>query len=330
MKKKLIIAALVACLIIGCAVFAFNKEDSSENVKNLLDDLDSYQLVADMEITNKEEVDAYEVSVDYAKVDKEEYFKVSITDKAMNQTQDILRNSDGVYVITPTLNQIFKFEGDWPLNSLKPYLIQSMVQIANQEDVTISTKNDEVHIVSEVNYPNNSAYNVQEMFFDNDGKIKEIKICNTDDVVQLSLKFKTVKYNNDIDDAVFEVPSNLKSQVSTNSVSELDLPLYPMQIYDSALDSSNSVDVNGATKHILTYSGDRNFSIVQKILETPEETQTVIMSGSFVDTITDFGFYDGEHLTIVKDNIEYTIYSDDLTMEEMIDVLTSIQVVVMK
>ena len=48
----------------------------------------------------------------------------------MNQKQEIIRNAEGVFVVTPTLNQIFKFQGNWPSNSLKPYLLQSMREIA--------------------------------------------------------------------------------------------------------------------------------------------------------------------------------------------------------
>ena len=37
-------------------------------------------------------------------------------DKGINQEQIIIRNADGVYVLTPALNQVYKFKGDWPLN----------------------------------------------------------------------------------------------------------------------------------------------------------------------------------------------------------------------
>ena len=40
-------------------------------------------------------------------------------------------------MITPSLNQIFKFEGNWPTNSLKPYLLQSMGEIMDQDGVQV-------------------------------------------------------------------------------------------------------------------------------------------------------------------------------------------------
>lgn len=38
-------------------------------------------------------------------------------DKDINQEQILLRNKDGVYVLTPVLNQVYTFKGDYPLNS---------------------------------------------------------------------------------------------------------------------------------------------------------------------------------------------------------------------
>ena len=79
-------------------------------------DMDSYILQGNMEITKGEDVKAYALEVGYEKGEKD-YFKVSLTDKELNQEQIILRNDAGVFVVTPSLNQVFKFEGDWPMNS---------------------------------------------------------------------------------------------------------------------------------------------------------------------------------------------------------------------
>ena len=45
-------------------------------------------------------------------MDDNQLFKVSLFDKNLNQEQILLRNEEGVFVVTPSLNQIFKFEGD--------------------------------------------------------------------------------------------------------------------------------------------------------------------------------------------------------------------------
>ncbi|WRK52332.1 hypothetical protein SD457_18260 [Coprobacillaceae bacterium CR2/5/TPMF4] len=71
-----------------------------------------------MEMVENDELKSYLVNVSYLNEDKNEYYKVELYDKALNQSQIIIKNSDGVFVLTPTLNQIFKFQSEWPNNSL--------------------------------------------------------------------------------------------------------------------------------------------------------------------------------------------------------------------
>ena len=138
-----------------------------------------------MDITRGEDVKKYALEVGYLKQEKEDYFKVSITDKELNQTQVILRNKDGVYVVTPSLNQIFKFEGDWPLNSLKPYLVQSMQEILKSDSCVVEKNEDGYKSVTNVLYPNNPSFKVQEMYFDENGYIRKLYIKDDSDVIQL-------------------------------------------------------------------------------------------------------------------------------------------------
>lgn len=328
-KKGIIIGAIVIVLIVSC-VLIFKKEPVDKKLKNIMEDMKSYQLVGDMEITKGEDVKGYSLEVGYKKVDKDEYFRVGITDKELNQTQVILRNKDGVYVLTPTLNQIFKFEGDWPLNSLKPYLIQSMVEIMKNKDCIINSEKDSYVVESAVNYPNNNNFKKQKMIFNNDYEIQELEITDDNDAVQLKIAFNKVKYDAKLAKNYFDLPNDMESEVSNPVVNQEDLPLYPMSVFDSSLSNVSEVEVSNGSRHVLEYKGDKNFTVIESVQEKSSELQTVIMSGEFVDSIDAFGFYDGNHMTMMNNGVEYTIYSDDLNPNEMVEVLSSMQVVVMK
>lgn len=328
-KKGIIIGAIVIVLIVSC-VLIFKKDPVDKKLKNIMEDMQSYRLVGDMEITKGEDVKGYSLEVGYKKVDKDEYFRVGITDKELNQTQVILRNKDGVYVLTPTLNQIFKFEGDWPLNSLKPYLIQSMVEIMKNKDCIINSEKDSYVVESAVNYPNNNNFKKQKMVFNNDYEIQELEITDDNDAVQLKIVFNKVKYDAKLDKDYFDLPSDMESEVSNPVVSQEDLPLYPMSVFDSSLSNVSEVEASNGLRHVLEYKGDKNFTVIESVQEKSNELQTVIMSGEFVDSIDAFGFFDGNHMTMMNNGVEYTIYSDDLNPSEMVEVLSSMQMVVMK
>lgn len=318
-------------MIFLCGCFFFLKEDSfKQKQEKLKETMQSYVLKGNMDILKGEEIKKYAIEVGYKKVAEEDFFKVSITDKQINQTQMILRNKDGVYVITPSLNQIFKFEGDWPLNSLKPYLIQSMQEILASETCVVDKKDDGYIAKSDVKYPNNDNFKTQEMYFDKQALIQKIYIKDENDITQLYIDFSDVKMNAKIKDSYFEVPNKMESEVSATYVDEAQLPLYPMQIYDSTLNSTKVVPLSNGNKHILEYVGDKNFTIVQSLCTQSKETETVIMGGTLLDSIGAFGFFDENHLQWTSEGVEYTIYSEDLSVEEMAQVLSSMQVVVMK
>lgn len=324
------IIAIIIALIAGGLYLIFKPKHLDGKIETIMDDMQSYVLKGEMEINKGEDTKGYALEVGYLKEEKNDYFRVSITDKELNQTQVILRNKQGVYVLTPTLNQMFKFEGDWPLNSLKPYLLQSMVQIMKSKDCTKETNDDHLFVSSKVNYPNNASFKLQEMLFDEEGKIKNLQIKDDHDVVQLKILFNSVKYNTKLKSSYFDLPKEMKSQVSASVVSEDDLPLYPMKVYDSTLRNTKEIEVSDGVAHVLEYIGDKNFTIIENVKTKSEDLQTVIMSGTFVDTVEVFGIFDGNHMTLMKDGVEYTIYSDDLTPDEMVEVLNSVQVVVMK
>lgn len=330
MKKKIIVAVAVAAVIVTAIFLIFREKPFEQQFRETTAALTSYLLEGDMEILKGEDIKSYAVSVKYLKEQEQSYFCVSLTDKDLNQKQEIIRNAEGVYVITPSLNQIFKFEGNWPTNSLKPYLLQSISEILDQENVQVEKTADGYHVSAAVTYPNNHNFNVQEMLFDTDAKIQYLEIFNNDHVSQLKLSFTKVDYAPGLTTEDFTIPDQLEKQTTATAAMEADLPLLPMETCDATLTNSSVLENNGSLQHILEYSGDKNFTIVEQIPKSEETTQTVIMSGDLIDAIAMVGQYDGTRMTAVIDSIQYTIYSEELSEQEMAAVLSSMQVVVMK
>lgn len=329
MKKK-VIAGLGIVILAVALCFTLKPKSFDRQFESVMNDMNTYILKGDMEITKGEDVKTYAVEVGYQKVDETDFFKVSLLDKELNQEQIILRNAEGVFVVTPSLNQVFKFEGDWPLNSPKPYLLQSMVTFVTDENAEISQEDEGYLVKTPVVYPNNKEYTKQEMLFDKDANIKGVQIFNQDDTLQLKIVFHSVEYNKEIPEGYFEAPAVLEKPVSSSNVTEEDLPLYPSAVFDSQLSGKSDMNSDGVKKHILEFTGEKNFTVVESIRKSADSTQTVIMPGEIVDSLDVVGFYDGNQLSAVYNGIEFTIFSDDLGPEEMMSVINSMQVAVMK
>ncbi len=328
MKAKLIAGIGVVVLAIGL-LFTLKPKSFDKQFEKTMNNMSSYLLEGDMEITKGEDIKSYTVQVGYQK-GEHEFFKVSLYDKDLNQEQIILRNGEGVFVITPSLNQVFKFEGDWPMNSPKPYLLQSMVAIIKQENTTIQKESEGYLISSDVVYPNNKNFKRQEMMFDKEAKVKWLQIFNQDNNPELKIVFHKVEYDSKLDEGYFQAPTTLESKVSSSIISNEDLPLFPSQVFDAKLTSKSSMNANGVTKHILEFSGDKNFTVVQSKRQAAQSTQTVLMPGEMIDTLDIVGFYDGNKLSAIYNQVEFTVFSNELGPEEMMGVINSMQMAVMK
>ena len=134
MKKK-IIAIVVALTLLCLAVIKIFKDTNnpSKTLQEVKENLSSYYMEADMTLYNGEDHREFVVKVSYDKEEENDFFKVDLFDKGINQEQIIIKNMNGVYVLTPSLNQVYTFKGDYPLNSQKPYLFHSMLQALDGE-----------------------------------------------------------------------------------------------------------------------------------------------------------------------------------------------------
>lgn len=329
MKAKLI-AGISALVLVVLLLLMWKPQSFEDRFDDVMQDLTSYELEGDMEITKGEDIKSFALSVAYQKKEKQDLFRVSLYDKELNQEQTIIRNQDGVFVATPSLNQVFQFEGDWPLNTPKPYLLQSMAEIVNSEKTEISEEKEGYLVKSEVDYPNNPTFAKQEMMFDEEGKIKWIQIFDKDNSTQMKLVFHTCTYNKKVKDSVFETPKKLEQKTAAATISEADLPLYPMQVFDAVLQNRSVVETGDKKRYVMEYTGDKNFTVIQSVYAPAEETEVVLMSGEMVDALDLIGFYDGNHMSAIQNGVEFSVFSDDLSLEEMMRVISSMQVAVMK
>ena len=330
MKKKIMIIAAAAVVVIAFLFLFMREKPFEDRLQQTLGSLNSYLLEGVMEVAEGEDTKSYDVSVKYLKQDDQDYFRVAMKDSGMDQEQEIIRNAEGVFVVTPTLNQIFKFQGNWPSNSLKPYLLQSMREIAADESAQIEQTEEGYQISAVVTYPNNRNFTQQEMVFSDDLKIKSVQIFDDDHVLQMKMLFSKVDYEPGLTAEDFQVPQQLEKETAAEPITDEDLPLMPMETFGAVLSNSSVVENDGKVQYVLEYTGEKNFTIVEEVAESEETTQTIIMSGSLVDGLNMVGRYDGNHMTSVINSVRYTIYSDDLSEEEMSAVLQSMQVVVMK
>ena len=176
--KKFVVFVLLVLMITGCG--KKTSGDVKENFITKIEKKNSYLMKGTMNITSNEDVFSYNVT---AAKDKENY-RVNLVNQINNHEQVILRNDDGVYVVTPSLNKSFKFQSDWPYSNSQIYLLKSLVNdIKNTKDIKFEEYKSGYKIVTTVNYPNNSKLVEQVIELNKKLDIKKVKVYDDNQAV---------------------------------------------------------------------------------------------------------------------------------------------------
>lgn len=188
MKKYFFLMVVLLITITGCG--KYKMEDAINDFKKSVDSSKSYKLNGVMEITSGDEMFTYNIEASYL---KDDYYKVVLVNQTNNHEQIILKNMDGLYVITPSLNKSFKFDSVWPQNSSQSYLLQNLLtDIKNDNEVSFLEEENKYIIKSKVNYPNNDELTYQKIYFDKDMNILGVEVYSKDDIVKIKVTFKSV------------------------------------------------------------------------------------------------------------------------------------------
>lgn len=332
MVKKIVIGVVVLAVLVLCGwklFFSGGKVD--DQLKDLNTTMEAYHMEGNMEIGEGEDQRNFYVSVDFKDAETD-CFRISLTDKDINQEQILLRNESGVYVLTPVLNQVYTFKGDYPLNSPKPYLYHSFIKALDGK-YDVSTMSDGFLITYDINYDNEPTWVKQEMKLSKDLKPVWSYVYNQENQVVVKVMFTKVDFAPTYQEDYFSVDSNMniaKENVSSSHVSTTvdDLPLIPaVSSTSSTLKEQTKIIEDGKVSYILTYSGTKSYTVFQTLVETSkaENYQSITVSGTPVETIYGIGYVNGKCLSYLYHDVSYEIYSNDLTVAEMVNVATTME-----
>lgn len=249
MKKKL----LFLIMIIGVfAISGCGKTSESDVIKDLtkkINDSKAYYVEGTLEIVNNEDVYTYNVNVSYKEKDN---YKVSLVNTVNNHEQIILRNSDGVYVVTPRINKSFKFQSDWPYNNSQVYLLGPLLDdITNDANRTFEKVDDGSKIIVAANYPNNSKLVKQEILLDKSNNIKKVTVFDNNGTAQITMKFNKIDLNSKFNDNYFDLKQiidikedNTDNTTNRENNSDENKNTTDNKVEDNSTTENNNTNVN--------------------------------------------------------------------------------------
>ena len=144
-----------------------------------------------MSILTGEEPRVYGVEVWHTKPD---FYRVQVTDTNAENTQMIVRNTEGVFVVTPALNKTYKFQSKWPTENSQAYLIGSLASDI-KKDKTATFKEEGDNYVFETKTSNNhkNMLPYQKIYINKKTLLPtDVSILNENKEEQIHIKFKKV------------------------------------------------------------------------------------------------------------------------------------------
>ena len=327
MKKLLALFFFSIFLLAGCG--KYGEEDVIKDFKKKVEDAKAYYVEGNLELVNNDDVYHYDVEVAYK---EDNYYRVSLTNTSNDHTQVILKNDDGVYVVTPSLNKSFKFQSDWPYSNSQIYLLEAIVRdIEDDEERTFKETSNGYTFMTAVNYPNNRSLVKQKISLSKKLKLKKVQVYNSDSVICMTMEYNDIDYSPTFKKNYFSLDTVMQTYSATEEVKQtgvLEESIYPLMIPSGTkLTNEEKIDKDNGERIIMTFDGEKPFLLVEETANIEDEFTVIPTYGEPYQLMDTLGVMTNNSLNWTTNGIEYYLVSDVLNQEELIEVAQSIGVV---
>lgn len=343
----------VALVMTGCG-----KKDAASVVKdlnNVADKLESkqgtYQASGIMTLFTGEQPQEYKVEVWYK---NPSYYRISLANVQKDITQIVLRNDEGVFVLTPSMNKSFRFQSDWPDNQGQVYLYQTLVRgIVSDNNRQFVEDGDNYVFEVAANYQSNALVR-QKIWLDKKTyEPKQVQVSDSEAKVVVDVKFDNFKFDTDFTKDSFDMQKNMTTGAASEStVAQVDENGNPVVVPEgqeqegqpvaaelgdfgiiepgyvpAGVELKDSHKMEGNKDHavLIRYDGVYQYTIMEA---RPLDRAVALAPGTLIDLGFTAGLLSGDEqqtLTWMSEGIEYRITSANLPVNEMMQIAASME-----
>ena len=279
MKKIIVLAIGLMLFVTGCG--SNSEEDLIAKFEKNVSNSKSYTLKGNMEILSNEETFTYSIEANYL---QDDFYKVTLVNQTNNHEQIILKNNDGVYVVTRALNKSFKFQSEWPSNSSQSYILSSLVKDIKSDDNKVLEEQDKNYVIkTAVNYPNNSSLTYQKIYFDKDMNLEKVEVYDKEDIVNIKVVFSSI----DLKSGLKEEDFLLEDLIDMNAETKEDSTNNENKNNNQEDNTSNNNETNNTTEENTTNETSNNTTTNENenIDEECENEECDTKSSNILDSI---------------------------------------------
>lgn len=326
MRSRIFVLLLVAIMTLLAACGSPSKEDVMKKLSGKWNETKGYELQATMEIKTGSEPRVYDVTVWHTKPD---FYKVNVSQAGSQDSQMIVRNDEGVFVITPSLGKTYKFQSDWPTQNSMPYLIGTLSDDIKADKNSTMQEKDKTYIFETASRNNHKkVLPTQQIHIDKKTLLpkyvsvmdenKEEKIRVTFNKITLGVEHKASDYAVDMEKQPEKKPQ------STEDGDPGMMKFYPNLDWDGTLLEEGSVMTENGLRSFMTFGdGDKEFVIIQEPAEVPDNQLAVSIEGDPVDLGFAVAALTENSIRWEQDGVSFFVASSTMTPDELIEVASS-------
>jgi outer membrane lipoprotein-sorting protein len=326
MRSRIFVLLLVAIMALLAACGTPSKEDVMKKLSGKWNETKGYDLQATMEIKTGSEPRVYDVAVWHTKPD---FYKVNVSQAGSQDSQMIVRNDEGVFVITPSLGKTYKFQSDWPTQNSMPYLIGTLSDDIKADKNSTMVEKDNTYVFETASRNNHKkVLPTQQIHIDKKTLLpkyvsvmdenKEEKIRVTFNKITLGVERKASDYAVDMEGIKQE-----KKPQSTEDQTGL-AKFYPNFDWDGTLLEESSVMTENGLRSFMTFGdGSKEFVVIQEPAETQDNLMAVSIEGDPVDLGFTVAAITANSIRWEQNGVAFFVASSTMTPDELIEVASS-------
>lgn len=331
MKKALaLVMTGVLMLLVLSACGQKSQADVTSALKKKMENLQGYKAQATMTLNAGEKPSTYHVDIWYKKPD---FYRIHLKNSKQQISQMILKNQNGVFVLTPQLNKSYRFQSDWPKNGSQWYLYESLVaDILNDPQPTFKTGEGTYTFTTKTNYRHSDLKTQKITLSQKDLKPKEVKIMNANKKVIVDMKFKSITFDPKFDNGAFDLQKNMSSakmeqqtMAKKGGKSSSFTVLYPKNLPAKTKLSAKKVVTNGTKQYVLQYSGSKSFTLIeQKSRAWSDTAEPATVTGTPVNLDFAIGHMTKHSISWTYDGTDFFLASKDLSQPQLVNLARSV------
>ncbi|WP_126425052.1 outer membrane lipoprotein-sorting protein [Brevibacillus marinus] len=204
----LAIVLILSVMTAGC-FGTKSPEDVIGELSSTLEKMSGYKTNAVLTLQTGSTPQEYDVEVWYQKPAN---YRVALTSKQRNITQIILRNDEGVFVLTPHLNKSFRFQSGWPENNGPLYLYETLVRsILDDSERKVNIDDKQYVFEVKANYSGNRSLTKQKIWLTEDFKPTHAEIMDGNMNTMVEISFADFVFNPQFDEDAFDKDRNMQT-----------------------------------------------------------------------------------------------------------------------